>query len=101
MLIGAIICGIIAARRQPPYDRDYIIILGCGISRDGSLLPLIRGRVDRAIDFYNKQLAQTGKKAVFVPSGGQGDDEIISEGEAMRYYLISKNRIFYNQLSCI
>ncbi|MBQ0018657.1 MAG: hypothetical protein KBS63_05620 [Clostridiales bacterium] len=62
MLIGAIICGIIAARRQPPYDRDYIIILGCGISRDGSLLPLIRGRVDRAIDFYNKQLAQTGKR---------------------------------------
>lgn len=65
-----------------------VYILGCGIRKDGNLLPLLKGRVDKAIEFYNKQLEATGKKAVFVPSGGQGSDEIISEGEAMKRYLI-------------
>lgn len=65
-----------------------VYILGCGIRKDGTLLPLLKGRVDKAIDFYNKQLEATGKKAVFVPSGGQRSGEIISEGEAMKRYLI-------------
>lgn len=65
-----------------------VYILGCGIRKDGTLLPLLKGRVDKAIESYNKQLEATGKKAVFVPSGGQGSDEIISEGEAMKRYLI-------------
>lgn len=87
-LLSTKICALIAAKHQPKLDKDYIIILGCGIRKDGTLLPLLKGRVDRAIEFYNKQLEATGKKAVFVPSGGQGSDEIISEGEAMKRYLI-------------
>ena len=97
LLLGTVICGIKAARHKPAYDKDYIIILGCGISKDGSLLPLLKGRVDKAIDFYKKQKKETGKSAVFIPSGGQGPDEIISESEAMRNYLIS-NGISENEI---
>lgn len=89
-LLSASICALIAAKHKPAFDKDYIIILGCGIKKDGTLLPLIRGRVDKAIEFYHNQLNATGKKAVFVPSGGQGSDEIISEGEAMRRYLLER-----------
>lgn len=92
LLAGSIITCLQAAYRKIPYDKDYIIILGCAIRNDGTLYPLIRGRVDRAIEFWNKQYRETGKKAVFVPSGGQGDDEIIAEARAMERYLL-KNGI--------
>ncbi len=90
LLLSTIICAIIVSRYKPKFDKDYIIILGCGIKKDGTLMPLLRGRVDRAIRFYNDQLKATGKKAVFVPSGGKGSDEIISESEAMKRYLVEQ-----------
>ena len=90
LLTGSIITCLQAAYRKIPYSKDYIIILGCAIRKDGTLYPLIQGRVDRAIDFWNKQYQATGKKAVFVPSGGQGDDEIIAEAKAMERYLLEK-----------
>ena len=62
-------------------------MLGCKIRPDGSLYPLIRGRVDRAIDFVNDQLKATGKRAVLIPSGGQGNDEPMAEAEAMAAYM--------------
>lgn len=87
-LIGSMICGLAVAKHQPAYDKDYIVILGCMIRKDGTLYPLIRGRVDRAIRFYRSQQEATGKKAVFIPSGGQGRREPISEAEAMKRYLL-------------
>lgn len=76
------------ARRTPAYDKDCIVILGCAIRPDGTLYPLIRGRVDKAIAFAKAQERETGKLAVFIPSGGQGPDEGKSEAEAMTDYLI-------------
>lgn len=90
VLICTVFCGIYVSKSEPEYDRDYIIILGCAIKKDGTLYPLIRGRVDRAIEFYRAQLEKTGRKAVFVPSGGQGSDEIIPEAQAMKNYLIEQ-----------
>ena len=55
MLIGAIAASVIAALIEPPYDRDFMIILGCGIRSDGNPTPLLKGRIDRAVDFYLKQ----------------------------------------------
>lgn len=89
-LLGSIICGTLAALHEPKYDKDYLIILGCKVRPDGSLYPLIRGRVDRAITFYKRQLDKTGKKAIFLPSGGQGTDETISEADAMKRYLLEQ-----------
>ena len=90
MLAGAIVCGLRAARHVPNPDADYILILGCRFRRDGTLTPLLRGRVDRAVAFWKAQLEQTGKSAVLVPSGGQGADEPMPEAEAMRRYLVAQ-----------
>lgn len=88
MLISTTLSAFLASRSQPPLDRDYIVIFGCAIKSDGSLMPLLKGRVDAAVSFAEKQLEATGRQAKLVPSGGQGSDEIISEGEAMKRYLV-------------
>ena len=90
MLMGSVICGIRAIRYEPAKDKDFIIILGCWFRPDGSLPPLLRGRADRALAFWRKQKAETGKEAIFIPSGGQGWDEPMPEGEAIREYLLTQ-----------
>ena len=87
ILIGTMIMTIRSAVRKPNPDRDYIIILGCKVRKDGSLTPLLRGRADAALRFAAFQKEKTGKDIIFVPSGGKGSDEIISEGEAIASYL--------------
>lgn len=76
-------------RNKVSYNKDYIIILGCAIKEDGTLYPLIQGRVDKAIEFAKAQKEKTGISPKFIPSGGQGSDECISEGRAMANYLLS------------
>lgn len=90
VLVGAIICGLKAARHVPAPNADVILILGCKFRRDGTLTPLLRGRVDRAIRFWRNQVQQTGREAVLMPSGGQGADESMPEAEAMRRYLVAQ-----------
>ncbi len=88
ILIGTIVIAIKSVRKKIKYNKDYIIILGCQIKKDGTLTPLLKGRVDKAIEFRNKQLNETGKDLIFIPSGGKGNDEVISEAEAMKNYLL-------------
>ncbi len=90
MLAGSVICGIRAAKHKPPLDRDFIIILGCWFRKDGTLPPLLKGRADAALAFWRKQKEETGKEAVFIPTGGQGRDETMPEAEAIRRYLLSR-----------
>ncbi len=90
VLLSTIIIARKAAKHIPEYNKDYIIILGCKIGKDGSLTPLLKGRVDKAIEFAKKQKEETGKDIIFIPSGGKGNDEIISEGEAIKNYLIEQ-----------
>jgi len=89
ILAGTGILGWIAARAVPDYDKDFIIILGCSIDKRGGLLPLLKGRVNRAVRFAWEQEIATGKPMKYIPSGGQGRNEIISEGSAMEFYLLT------------
>ena len=87
MMLGTILAGAIAARYEPEKNKDYIIVLGCAIRKDGSPTPLLRGRLDRALAFAKTQETETGKAPIFVLSGGKGPNECISEAESMRRYL--------------
>ena len=89
ILAGTIIMTVKAARRIPSFDRDYIIIHGSQIRKDGTLTKLLQGRADRAIEFAKLQKEATGKDIIFVPSGGKGSDEVISEAAAIRNYLLA------------
>lgn len=90
MLLSTVACTFLAAKYKPPHNKDYLMILGCCIRDDGTLTPILKGRVDAAIQFEREQFADTGKHAKFIPSGGQGADEVISEAEAMKRYLIEQ-----------
>lgn len=95
ILAGSAVMGWKAARHIPAYDKDYIIILGCSIDKRGGLLPLLKGRVNRAIRFAWDQEIATGKPLKYVPSGGQGENEIMSEGSAMELYLLTRGAESY------
>lgn len=86
--VATVIMGYLAAKQVPKYDKDYIIILGCSIDKRGGLLPLLKGRTNRAVKYAWEQEIDTGKRLKFVPSGGQGSDEVTSEGSAVEAYLL-------------
>ena len=90
LIIATLYCNIRAANHIPKYDKDFVIILGSRINNDGSLPPLLKGRVDKAIEFGNKQYETTKKKIVYIPSGGKGNNEVTSEAEAIKKYLLEK-----------
>ncbi len=90
VLIGTIVLSIKASRHIPSYDKDFIVILGCQIKKDGSLTNLLKGRVDKALEFAKCQKDNTGKDIIYVPSGGKGNDEIKAEALSMKEYLISE-----------
>ena len=58
--------------------------------KDGTPTPLLAGRIERALKFYREQIEKTGKAPVLVPSGGQGPNEVISESDSMKAYLLKQ-----------
>lgn len=88
LILATLYCNVMAAKHIPKFDKDFIIILGSQIKKDGSLTPLLKGRADKAISFAQNQKAKDNRSIIFIPSGGQGNDEIISEAEAIKRYLI-------------
>lgn len=62
---------------------DYIIVLGSGLDGD-KVTPLLKSRIDKAVEYH-----KLNPKSKIVVSGGQGDDELISEALAMSRYLLS------------
>lgn len=87
--IAIVIMGYLASKQIPRYNKDYIIILGCSIDKKGGLLPLLKSRANRAIRYAWDQEIDCGRAVKFVPSGGQGKNEVISEGAAIEMYLLS------------
>ena len=82
---------VISMKQKPDYNCEYVIVLGCQVRRDGPSL-MLRRRLDAACSYLS---ADT--KADCIVSGGKGDNEHISEAEAMYEALvndgISENRI--------
>jgi uncharacterized SAM-binding protein YcdF (DUF218 family) len=73
---------------HPRQEQDYIIVLGCWI-QNGKVTPHLAKRIDRAVEFYNKQKAVC-KPPRLILSGGKGPDESCSEAEAMEQYALEK-----------
>ena len=62
---------------------DYVIVHGCGLSNGEKVTKLLANRIDTAISTYNR----CEKKPMLIASGGQGDDEKLSEAQAISNYL--------------
>ena len=65
-----------------PSNLDYLIVLGARVKEDG-LSKSLKSRLDKAIDYLEENPG-----TVLVLSGGQGEDEPVSEAAAMRDYLV-------------
>lgn len=90
LFVGTCLCAWLAARHVPKAPCDYLMILGCGLREDGSPTPLLAGRIDAARSYAAFQEEQGFEPPVFVPSGGQGPDEVWAEAESMRRYLLEQ-----------
>ena len=65
-------------------EKEYLVVLGCGLLDKNRLSPLLMNRLNVAYDLY------ANKRCKIVVSGGKGKDEDISEASAMKAYLIYK-----------
>ena len=70
-------------KQKPDYNCEYVIVLGCQVRRDGPSL-MLRRRLDAACSYLS-----TDTKADCIVSGGKGDNEHISEAEAMYEALVN------------
>ena len=90
LLIGAGAAAFVVSRYKPDLDKDCVIINGCGIRSDGTPTPILKGRIDKALEFARRQKEETGKDLTFVTFGGQGPNEVISESACMKRYLMEQ-----------
>lgn len=65
---------------------EAVVVLGAGLAGE-KVTPLLASRIDRGIEAFN-HLREQGEDPLFVLSGGQGSDEVISEAEAMSRYAV-------------
>ncbi len=79
-----------ACKMKVNYHVDYLIVLGCGLRRDGSPTKILKQRIDKAIEFAKKQEKETGHKMFYIASGGQGYDEIQPEAMAIKSYMLDQ-----------
>lgn len=63
-------------------DLDYILVLGAQIYESGPSV-VLKYRLDKAIDYMNENPG-----TICIVSGGQGYNEPMPEGEAMKNYLV-------------
>lgn len=83
----ALLIGFVAVSgyANPPTGQEKVmIVLGAGLRRDRPST-LLRYRLDKAYAY-----AATHPDVLIITSGGQGRDEWVPEGQAMRDYLIGK-----------
>jgi len=74
---------------RPKLKQKFIIVLGAGLLNGTELSTLLKSRIDVALKFAKKQYKKNGTLPVIILSGGQGPDEDIPEGRAMREYAVS------------
>lgn len=69
---------------------DFIIIHGAGLLDGERVTPLLKRRIDKAVEAYHKSKNSNIK---IIASGGQGADEKISEAQAITNYLLEETDV--------
>lgn len=72
-----------AANDSPKGRETTLVILGCKV-KNGAPSLMLKKRLDAAADYLSEN-----EGVYVIVSGGQGSDEIISEAQCMRDYLVS------------
>lgn len=64
---------------------EYVVVLGASLIGE-EVSPLLAKRLDKAIEIFQKNDSQP----IIITSGGQGNNEVVSEAFAMKKYLLEK-----------
>jgi uncharacterized SAM-binding protein YcdF (DUF218 family) len=83
-LVATLLCNL----SRPRKNQDFIIVHGAWL-KEGKVSPLLAGRVDKAIWFYQEQKKRATPPKLIL-SGGKGSDELRSEAVAMAEYAMDK-----------
>lgn len=89
-LISFVMSFILYVLFRPKYNQAYIIVLGAGLINGREVSGLLASRIKRAMQFADKQEQKGNSRPILIMSGGQGADEALPEGEAMRQYAIDQ-----------
>ena len=73
-----------AARDDPKGRETTLIVLGCQV-KEGRPSLMLRRRLDAAYDYLSEY-----ENVTVIVSGGKGSDELISEAQCMKDYLVSR-----------
>ena len=89
IVAGSVYAGVLSlnmykAMSNEPQNTELIVVLGCQV-RGETPSRMLKHRLDTAYEAIKKH-----PEALCVVSGGKGSDELISEAEAMRRYLVAK-----------
>lgn len=77
---------IISYPKKSEANTDYIIVLGAGLTNGNQVSLTLKDRLDAVLTCINEY----GNDGYIVVSGGRGEDEDISEAEAMKTYLVEQ-----------
>ena len=69
---------------------DFIIIHGAGLLNGEKVTPLLKRRIDKAVQAFHQS---KNPHIQLIASGGQGSDEKISEAQAMYNYLVEQTDV--------
>ena len=69
---------------------DFIIIHGAGLLNGEKVTPLLKRRIDKAVQAFHQS---KNPHIRLIASGGQGSDEKISEAQAMYNYLVEQTDV--------
>ena len=69
---------------------DFIIIHGAGLLNGEKVTPLLKSRIDKAVEAYRQS---SNPNVKLIASGGQGGDEKISEAQAICNYLLEETDV--------
>lgn len=69
---------------------DFIIIHGAGLLGGERVTPLLKRRIDKAVEAFHRS---SNPDVMLIASGGRGPDEKISEAEAICQYLVTETDV--------
>ncbi|AOR23578.1 YdcF family protein [Clostridium taeniosporum] len=77
---------IISCPKSNKENTDYILVLGAGLNNGNQINYILKSRLDSVLECVN----EFNNHGYIVVSGGKGNDERISEAEAMKRYLVEQ-----------
>ena len=90
LFVSYVIYAFLYSRLGVNRDADYVVVLGSGLKGGRRVTPLLASRLDRGRRVYETIVSRGAADPVLLVSGGKGDDEQVSEADAMAGYLTGR-----------